>query len=138
MPLPEPLLDLELFDFSVDKLVSELSFLSDEYVVPVSALELGVNPGKLKLGKPNKGLLKPIPARPPNGKNNGGAFDDEVVEVVVDVVDDVELDAFEELVVVIEEAVVDPEVGSMNIFIEAGKPAAKRLALNELRAAEDG
>ena len=111
-------------------------------MVPVRALQLGVSPGKLKLGKPNNGFPNPIPASPPNGKNSGGAFDDELLllEVVVVVVDpEVEPEvAFDEEVVVIdEEAVEDPEVGSINIFID-GKPAANRLALNELRAAEDG
>lgn len=79
-------------------------------------MELGVSPGKLKLGKPNNGLAKPIPARPPNGKNSGGALDvgvDEevvgVVDVVVDDENEEEVDFDEEVVVVDDEAVVDPE-----------------------------
>lgn len=104
-------------------------------MVPVRALELGVSPGRLKLGKPNNGLPKPIPASPPNGKKSGGALDDEVVVVVVE--PDVELRVDFEDEVVIEGAVDEPEVESINIFID-GKPAANRLALNELRAAEDG
>lgn len=135
--LEELLLDFpEPFDFSFIELLSELSFLSEEKVDPVIALEVGVSPGRLKLGKPNRGFANPIPASPPNGKKSGGAF--ELLEVVVVVVEELEPDVdFDEEVVVIEEAVVPPEVGSINIFIE-GKPAANRLALNELRAAEDG
>jgi len=102
-------------------------------------LELGVSPGRLKLGNPNKGFAKPIPARPPNGKNSGGAPDEEVVEVVVDVPEaEVKFEVdFDDEVVVIDEAVVEPDVGSINIFMD-GKPAANILALNEFRAADDG
>ena len=139
--LLELLLDFpELFDFSFDELFSVLSFLSDENVVPVIALVLGVSPGRLKLGKPNNGFAKPIPAKPPNGKNSGGAFDEEVVEVVVAVVVELvelEVDFDDGDEVVIEEAVVDIDVGSINIFID-GKPAANILALNEFSAADDG
>lgn len=145
--LEELLLDFpELFpDFSFVELLSELSFLSDddpEKEVPVRALELGVRPGRLKLGNPNNGLPKPIPASPPNGKNIGGAFDEELLEEVVVVFDpevalEVDFNPDEEVVVICEEAVDAPEVESINIFID-GKPAANRLALNELRAAEDG
>lgn len=153
--LPEPDFD---DDLSLDKLAisSEASFLSAaaadddpedidvENVVPVSppAVELGVSPGRLKLGKPNNGLAKPMPARPPNGKNSGGAAEEllEVVDVVGAVVVELVVDVFDEVVVLLL-LVVSPEpqeLGSINIFIEAGNPAANRLALNELRAAEDG
>jgi len=154
--LPEPNFD---DDLSLDdKLVSssEASFLSaaidveDENVVPVipPALELGVSPGRLKLGKPNNGLAKPMPARPPNGKKSGGpadelvfvvAVDEAAVELVVKVFADEEVVPL--LVVSPDETGLGPEppeLGSINIFIEAGYPAANRLALNELRAAEDG
>ena len=52
---------------------------------------------------------------------------------------EVDFDADEAEVVVRDEEAVEghPEVWSINIFID-GKPAANRLALNELRAAEDG
>jgi hypothetical protein len=137
--LLELLLDFpELFDLLSLELLS-LSFLSDGKLVPLILFELGVSPGKLKLGKPNRGLANPIPAKPPNGKNSGGALPEDEV-VVVEAAEVVELEVvFDEGVVDAAEDVVEPAVGSINIFIE-GKPAANILALKpkEFKAAEDG
>ncbi len=106
--------------------------------MPLIVLELGVSPGKLKLGKPNRGLANPIPAKPPNGKNIGGALPEDEV-VVVEAAEVVELEVVFDEDVVGAVDVVEPAVGSINIFIE-GKPAANILALKpkEFNAAEDG
>jgi len=127
----------ELLELLLSLVLLSLSFLSDPKLEPL-IFEFGVRPGRLKLGKPNNGFAKPIPAKPPNGKKSGGAPPEDAVVVVVEAVVELEV-FFDEDVVIVDGDVVELEVGSINIFME-GKPAANILAFNpkEFNAADDG
>lgn len=66
--------------------LSLCSFVEGKLGAPIG--EEPCIPGKLNPGNPNRGFVRPIPARPPKGKNMGGFVDevDEAELVVVDVV----------------------------------------------------